>query len=157
MKFIAKLSGFLLLLAITIAGASYCMFEGKDRGTFLPNLLLNLVPEILGVAAGTMIAWAVATKFASDKFSLHADKYFNLIAGLRVKNKISGKVARKAMIVLVPLLNDKILPNDVGKDFVSPETKRCKVCGLRSHIHIEKGVKKCGECGLKAKHWEQGK
>jgi hypothetical protein len=155
MKFIAKLSASLILIAITIAGASYCMFGEKEKETFFPNLLLNLVPEILGFAAGTMIAWAVATKFASDKFSQHADKYFNLIAGLRVENKISGKIARKAMIVLVPLLNDKILPNDVGKDFVSPETKRCKVCGLTSHTHIEKGVKKCGNCGLKAKHWEQ--
>jgi hypothetical protein len=153
MKFIKHLAIFLFAIAICLAGASYCLFGSTEKPNFVPNLLLNLVPEVLGVAAGTLITLYVAARLASEKFSNYADNYFILISKLRLEGKISGPLARQSMVVLVPLLNDKIMIQKKGDDITYLTNEKCNICGLNCEVYQHGTVRKCKKCGLKAKHW----
>jgi hypothetical protein len=131
---------------------SWHFADADGQKTFLSGLLLNLVPEAVGIAAGIVGTLFIASKMASARFSEHAPKVFNLLAQLRSDGAITPDAAQKAMIALVPMMDESIKAPTYKDGYIGGDSQHCRVCGKASEFR-EGRVRKCNTCGLRAEYW----
>jgi hypothetical protein len=149
----------LIVLAIAIFTAliaallSWNYGDSKAHDDFLSNLFLNLVPEAVGLAATIIGTLYVASRVATSRFTKLAPKVFELLAQFRNDKTISAEATQKAMIVIVPLLDESLSPPVVGDGYNPGSPQNCRVCGLKSKFHKDRGLEKCMTCGLRSDYW----
>jgi hypothetical protein len=153
MKYGSKLVAALALLAVG-AGILSWHFGNEDvqRG-FWSGLFLNIVPEALGVAAGIIGTLYLAARKASARFTELAEKIFDLIAQLRSDAKITPDAAQKIMVVVVPLLDERVTPPTYKDGYLAARELPCRICSKESPFRDGETAKKCNNCGLKAEYW----
>ena len=152
-----KSSLLVLLVALVAAvGAgllSWNLQDERSQADFWAGLFLNLVPEALGIAASIIAALYVASRVAVSRFTTLAPKIFELLAQLRMDKTIGAAATQKAMTVLVPLLDESIVPPEVADGYKSGPPQNCRVCGQESRFHQDRGLQKCVTCGLRSEYW----
>ena len=137
-----------------VAGAiSWHLADKPAQDGFWAGLFLNIVPEAVGIAAGIIGTLYLAARKASARFSELAEKIFDLIAQLRRDKSITEEAAQKIMVVIVPLLDDKLTPPTCRDGYVAGTKLPCRICAKESHFREGGTSKKCTTCGLRAEYW----
>jgi hypothetical protein len=141
-----------IAVAVAVVGGLISFrLSGKTPGSFLSDLLLNVVAESLGFLVGI----ALPLWLASGKLDKLAPRVISIIAQLKADDKIHSQTARDCVVCAAGFLFEDHLGETRERPHVTRQDVTCNVCTLPIEIEGKLSeTTRCAHCKLPGKYWK---